>query len=271
MKKQFDCLVLGASWTIPVPPMHDHFLQDALFELKAACAGASTRVASPAHRQRFEQEAILPVYDRVQRELAWLFRSWGVTLTLPEFVGTKETALRIRNRCDQTARTFHRQSSLQAAARLACVLWTLRHLGVELLENVWADASFCWQCRLGPQCYSHSNEFPEGVWDLAAGRETADGCLIKPFGSLLRDEGTVIHDPAWALLALRGEFEESFLGQLPFLPLLAWASNCRWPNRLWQRVETAAERCGPWVITGEREILPGHLGGDDGDPFRDSG
>jgi len=167
------------------------------------------------------------------------------------------------------ARAFDPDCTLQAAARAACVFWTLRHVGVELLERAWMDETFSWHSNLGPQCYSDSTEFPDAIWDLAAGRETADGCLVMPFAILRRDEGRVMHDPAWAVLALRGEFPESYLGQLPFLPLAAWAARAAWPNGLWGRVEGVGESCGPWGIASERQILAGELGDDGFNPFDD--
>lgn len=265
MKKQFDCLESGASWGLPVPPIHEHALQDVLLALKAACAGTTRRLFSRAGRERFEREVVAPVYGQVQRELGWLLRRWGVAAALPDLTGVRETAGLVQHLCRQTARSFEPKCSLQHAARACCLFWTLRHVGVELLGQVWADESYSWSARLGPQCYSHSTEFPSLVWDLATGRTTDDGGIVAPLARLVSDEGRVVRDPAWARLALRGDFQDSFWGEVPLLPLVAWASTAGWPSGLWDRVCEVADVLGRWVVTSERVIGPEDEDDDDDD------
>jgi len=264
MKKQFDCLGSGASWGLPIPPIHEHALQDVLLALKAACAGTTRRLFNPAGRERFEREVVAPVYGQVQRELEWLLRSWGMTAPmLPNFTSARETAGLLQHLCRQSAGLFEPECSLQHAARVGCLFWTVRHVGVELLGQVWADESYSWSARLGPQCYSHSTEFPSLVWDLATGRTRDDGGIAAPLARLVSDEGRVVRDPAWARLALRGDFQDSFWGEVPLLPLVAWASTAGWPSGLWDRVCEVADVLGRWVVTSERVIGPEDKDDDD--------
>lgn len=268
LKQDPERVGLRASWRIPVPPTHEHCLMAALAELRTGCAQTSTQLVPPQLRPRFERDRILAVYDRVGQELTWLLRSWGMTQRLPEFGGARQTAKRVRALLEQTASSFEPASTLLHAARASCLCWVLRHIGMELLAHAWCDESFDWLGRLGPQSYPHANEFPTGIWDLATGRAQDDAVLIEPFAQLRADDGLVVRDPDWARLALRGEFQESFWGQLPSLPLVAWASAHGWPNRLWERVEAAGLGCGPWTAE-EREIRCGELGDDNYDPFDD--
>jgi hypothetical protein len=266
MKKQVDdCLGSGGTWRIPVPPIHEHALQDVLLGLRAACAATTRSLRNPASRERFEREEVAPVYGQVQRELGWLLRGWGMTaVMLPDFTGARATADGVQRLCRQNAGSFQAECSLQHAARVGCLFWTLRHVGVELLGQVWADESFSWSGRLGPQCYSHSTEFPSVAWDLATGRATDDGGIVEPLGRLVSDEGRVVRDPDWARLALRGEFEESYWGEVPLLPLVAWASTAGWPSGLWDRVCEVGDVLGSWVVASEQFI-----GGTDYDDEED--
>lgn len=265
MKQQSNDRCVGRAWGIPVLPMDECSLRAALDELRMACASTSKGLVPAAERPRFEQEAIQPAYQKAQRELTWLLRAWGMAQRLPEFAGSRQTADRVRALLEQTARSFEPECTVLLAARVSCLLWVLRHIAIELLPNAWADESFDWRGRLGPQSYPYSSEFGRGIWDLAAGRLQGEGGLIKPLAELRADDGVVVRDPGWASLALRGEFAESFLGQLPSLPLVAWASAQGWPNGLWERVECAGLGCGPWPAE-EQEILRRGLG-DDFDPF----
>lgn len=260
---------LRVPWRIPVPPTHEQGVIAALTELQGACAQTSRSLVAAQRRQHFEAERVLPAYRRVQQELDWMLGAWKLTLQLPEFAGGQRTAGRVQALLRQMARSFESDCSLLEAVRASCLLWVLRRIGVELLPHLWADESFSWWSRLGPQCYPSSREFPSGIWDIAFGRANGDTVLIRQLAELRADDGVVVRDPAWAELALRGEYEETFLGQLPVLPVAAWASAHGWPDRLWERTEAAGLGCGPWIVAEERQLPAGDVGDDGFEPFDD--
>jgi hypothetical protein len=226
-------------------------LLDALKELRAACAETAPLNKPYRHprgqltlaRQAFEQSVILPAYWSVQIELRALMTRWSVgAYRLPEFQGGRCTAQLIQESCKCLTREFDPRCSLQAAVRASCLIWTLRHVGYELLGSAWSG-HFSWSdADLGPQCYSDSSPFPNDLWELAAGRQATEKGLAKVLVRFIPE--CFIDDPAWRRRVLQGEEEElrdAYVGTMPFLPLATWASATR-PEGLEAQVRETLER-----------------------------
>lgn len=262
-----------SAWPRPL----DWLVRHRLGEFRDACAAATQPLhgMEPSARsgaleclraaRQFERTMLYPAYRRLQEALTLLLVSWGVSQpNLPDFSGALATSQVIKDRCTDAVRGFEPRCSLQQAARAACVVWTLRHVAWNLLDQVWEGrvdwypSNPDWEACDDPvpiaECYGDPAPFPAEIWGIARGSEADDECLLLPLGYVLPDFSPASRGPACALLALRGlgKYGDFYVGHLPVLPLLAWASSAGWPNGLWERIDGYAESLALALQENER-------------------